>query len=421
MTESESVALPLGDIPMSYVIVTDEYEVYMTLIKKASTFFKKCAILTNIMNKQIFSTIKAFIKKETVFSAALLLALISFCFVKPNRDVLTYPDYRVLSLLFCLMFIVAGVREQWIFRRLAEKLTKHVHEARMLELILVLLCFFSSMLITNDVALITFVPFALALMKGAGLSHRIIRVVVLQTIAANLGSMLTPIGNPQNLYLYSRSGVSMGTFLLWMLPLTLISLILLIVLILVGHKEDIHVSFEKADMPICRWKLTLLCILFLLCMGTVTRLLPWQVSFLVVLIVGLFCFRNLFREVDYFLLGTFIGFFVFIGNMQRIPALNSLLQELLEGRELPVAFLASQVISNVPAAMLLSGFTNQYRALLYGVDIGGLGTLIASLASLISYKFYAVTPGSKKGSYLALFTAYNILFIVVLLGWCMMF
>lgn len=365
-------------------------------------------------NKFILKLI-AFFKKETVFSIAALLAVVSAFFVTPSKEYISYIDFRVLSILFCLMILVAGLREQWIFRRLAEKLTTLVKGSKGLELILVLLCFFSSMFITNDVALITFVPFALALMKGAGLEHRILRTITLETIAANLGSMLTPIGNPQNLYLYNLSGMDFGSFIKLMLPLNAVSLVALVLIVLLGKNEPMTVSFEKATVNINKAKLTLIAILFIVCMGTVARFVPWQISFVIVLLATVVFMRNLLKDVDYFLLGTFIGFFVFIGNMQQIPSVNVLINALVSKRELLLSILLSQFISNVPASMLLSGFTTNYPALLYGVNIGGLGTLIASLASLISYKFYAVTPNSKKGKYLLTFTFWNVLMLVILI------
>ena len=365
--------------------------------------------------KNILLSIKSFFAKETVFTIAVLMAIISMFFVHPSRKYIGYIDFRVLSILFCLMLLVAALREQWIFRRLAESLTKHISSSKLLELILVLLCFFGSMLITNDVALITFVPFALALLNGAGLKKDIFKVISLQTIGANLGSMLTPIGNPQNLYLYTLSGMSFGAFILLMLPLTAISLVLLTASVMLGKSHPITVSFDKADMPVSKRKLTVITILFIICMGTVAKLVPWMFSLAIVLVMGLVMFRNLFKDVDYFLLGTFTGFFIFIGNMQQIPLISNFIERMLSGRELVVSAALSQIISNVPAAMLLSGFTDNYNALIYGVDIGGLGTLIASLASLISYKFYAVSKDSKKGKYLLIFTIWNIIFLAVLL------
>lgn len=364
---------------------------------------------------KFINNIKEFIAKETVFSIATLLAIISSFFVTPSTKYISYIDFRVLAILFCLMILVAGLKEQWIFRRLAEKLTEKITSARSLELVLILLCFFSSMVITNDVALITFVPFALALMNGTGLKHRIIRVITLETIAANLGSMLTPIGNPQNLYLYNLSGMSFISFIKLMLPLTIISFTLLIIVNTMCKNETLHVEFEKAPINIDKKKLSVIGVLFVICMGTVARLLPWQISFACVLITSILIFRNLLCEVDYYLLGTFVAFFVFIGNMQQITAVGNIIHKTISGRELIISTLLSQIISNVPTSMLLSGFTDNYRELLFGVNIGGLGTLMASLASLISYKFYAVTKGSNKLQYVITFTVWNLIFLAVLL------
>ena len=376
-------------------------------IKESGTKRKMVNITKNIWD---------FCRNETVFIVAVLLAVLSAVIVPPSMEYFTYLDYRVLALLFSLMLIVAGIRKQGIFSLLGEKLIQRVRSTRQLELVLVGLCFFSSMLITNDVALITFVPFTIELLVETGMSGRLIRVVVLQTIAANLGSMLTPIGNPQNLFLYSLADMSMRKFILLMLPLTAASLIIFVVMIGKSGKEEIQARVLLAsEIGIHPQKLAGLVILLIICLGTVARLVPWQLSFGIVLGVGLICYRELFKEVDYCLLGTFAGFFIFVGNMQKITYLSEQLQKLLKGREFLVAVGASQIISNVPAAMLLSGFTDNYRALLFGVDVGGLGTLIASLASLISYKFYANSPNARKGRYLLLFSFYNVIFLAILL------
>lgn len=356
-----------------------------------------------------------FCKKETVFVVAVLLAVFSAFLVPPSGEYLDYIDFRVLALLFCLMLLVAGIKEQGVFQRMGEGLITGVKDVRQLELVLTGLCFFSGMFITNDVALITFVPFALEILSAAGLEKRIMKVVVLQTIAANLGSMLTPIGNPQNLYLYSLTGMGLMEFILFMLPLTLLSMVILLLVILAGKREAVKADMQRSKEKADKKKLILYLGLFVLCMGTVIRILPWQISLLAVCVTGVFAFRNLFAQADYCLLGTFLGFFIFVGNMQRLPAVSELLEKLLAGRELFLGVIASQIISNVPAAMLLSGFTQDYKALLYGVDIGGLGTLIASLASLISYKYVCRIPGIRKGKYLGVFTFWNLLFLAILL------
>lgn len=358
-------------------------------------------------------------KRELVFTAAMLLAVCSSFFVPVSAEYLSYLDYRVLSLLFCLMFLVAGFRELGIFQYLGDLLTAHAKNVLQLELILIFLCFFSSMWITNDVALITFVPFAMEVLRAIKKEQHLIPVIVLQTIAANLGSMLTPIGNPQNLYLYSLSGMSFAEFVKEMLPLTVLSFVLVWgVTLLRGQKsrkeQIVPISTENRQYPMQKKKLCLLTVLFLLAMGTVIRVVPYGITLLIVLAVGAISFRSLFPRVDYFLLGTFAGFFVFVGNIQRIPVVRELIEHLIEGREFVLSIICSQVMSNVPATMLLSGFTSEYQKLLWGVNTGGLGTLIASLASLISYKLYAAKKEAQRGKYILAFTGYSVLFLVIL-------
>ena len=366
------------------------------------------------MKKEMcFSQVVSFIKKETVLCIAALLAAGSMFFVPPDAGYLDYPDYRVLALLFGLMLVIAGLQDIGLFRYLGCRFLGSIRNTRDLGLVLVALCFFGSMFITNDVALITFVPFSVMVLTMAGQSQMLIPVVVLQTIAANLGSMLTPVGNPQNLYLYTVYELSMGTFLGYMLPLAALALALLAAAVLLRGKEALtEAHLEKVQIP-DRRKLAVYSILFLVCLACVLRVLPWPVMLAV--LAAVFCTdRKLFGRVDYFLLLTFVCFFLFIGNVGRIPAVSSLLRELIAGRELPAGVALSQVISNVPAAILLSGFTDNAKALLYGVNIGGLGTLIASLASVISYRLYGNSEGAGKGAYLKTFTLYNLVFLALL-------
>ena len=359
----------------------------------------------------------AFIKKEAVLCAALLLAVISSFFIKPSVNYITYLDYRVLVLLFCLMLVVAGFKNLGIFQLLGEKLCSLVHTTRGLTFVLVNLCFFASMLITNDVSLITFIPFTLSVYAMVGCEKVLIPVVVLETIAANLGSMLTPVGNPQNLLLYSVSGMRMGDFILHMLPLTCASYVAIAVCIffipdqhIIVHTNDIKDKKKWLSVPF-----VIYCTLFLVCLGNVTHLISsyWVVG-LIVAVTIFIVNRRLFTQVDYSLLMTFVGFFIFIGNMKQIPVINEWLQGIIKGNELLVGIVSSQIISNVPAAMLLSGFTTDYKQLLYGVNIGGLGTLIASMASLISYRFFSRTYQEQKGRYFRVFTIYNLVLLVLL-------
>ena len=355
-----------------------------------------------------------FFRREPVLCVSALAAAVSCCFVPPDREYPAYFDLRTLALLYCLMTVVAGLSRAGLFSRLARSLCGMAGSVRSLGLILVLLSFFSSMLITNDVALITFVPFAAAVLTVARRPGALSRVVVLQTAAANLGSMLTPVGNPQNLYLYSRYGFTMGQFLLITLPVWCLSLALCAAacLLLPGDRlEKADGTGERAEVKKSVW---LHGGLFVLCLLTVVRLLPWPVMLAGVILALLIADRRLLGKADFFLLLTFAAFFVFSGNLARIPAVSRLLRGLLEGREYAVSLLTSQVISNVPAALLLSGFTEAGKELVLGVDIGGLGTPIASLASLIGLKLYSRTEGARPGRFLLEFTAVNILLLGLL-------
>lgn len=357
-----------------------------------------------------------FIKKETVLCIAALLAAVSAFPVPPSAEYFSYIDYRVLALLFSLMLVVAGFQRIGFFRYLGSLLLLRAKSTRSLCLFLVGLCFFSGMLITNDVALLTFVPFAVMLFTMAGQTQLLIPVIVLQTIAANLGSMLTPVGNPQNLYLYSAFGLSMGDFLRAMLPPTLLSgaLLLVCTLVLPSRRLDgLAADDLRAKRPPVG-KLLLFTSLFAVCLLCVLRVLPWQLMLGVLVVCTLLADKSLLCSIDYCLLLTFVCFFVFIGNMERIPVISSFLRSFIDGRELMLGVLFSQCISNVPAAILLSGFTDKALPLLYGVNLGGLGTLIASLASLISYRLYAGSADARKGTYLKVFTGYNIAFLIPL-------
>ena len=365
-----------------------------------------------------------FMKKETVLTVAMALAVLSAVMIPPDREYVGYIDFRTLSILFCLMTVMAGLQKLGVFRNIAKMLLQHTHNTLQLVEVLVLLCFFFSMVITNDVALITFVPFTFIVLGLSGeesVKKLAVPVVVLQTIAANLGSMLTPIGNPQNLYLYGKAQMSAGAFVLLMLPYSLLSLLLLVICGAVVVKRcrmevggaGVSLPEEAGNAP-KKYLLPGYLLLFVLCLLTVAHILPYPVILVVVIVTVLILDRRTIGKVDYSLLLTFVGFFVFIGNMGRMPAFCEFLQRIIGGREVMTAVIASQVISNVPAALLLSGFTDDMTALIIGTNLGGLGTLIASMASLISYKQVARRiPGEKK-RYFGWFTVANIGFLVVL-------
>ena len=359
------------------------------------------------------AAIRSFVRREPVLLIAALAAMVSCFFVPPDAEYLGYLDLRTLSLLYCLMTVVAGLRQAGLFAHLAHSLCQRTSSLRALALLLVLLCFFSSMLITNDVALLTFVPFAVVVLGMADRKKELIHIVVLQTVAANLGSMLTPVGNPQNLFLYSYYDLSIGDFLRVTLPVWLLSLLLISVSCLLFDRSRMEI-FLGEEPGIDRRGLILYLALFVLCLTVVLRLLSWPVMLAALLAVLLIYDRRILLKADFMLLLTFVAFFIFAGNLARIDAVSALLRRLLAGREYPVTLLTSQIISNVPAALLLSGFTDQSRALLLGVNIGGLGTPIASLASLISMKLYSHSDHAHTGRYLLEFTAVSLVLLLIL-------
>ena len=299
--------------------------------------------------------ILGFIKKETVLSAAILLALISACFVRPSLAYMEYIDWRVLGILLSLMIVMAGFQKNGLFDEIGMRLLSRTKNTAQLTGVLVFLCFFSSMFITNDVALITFVPFAVLTLRKCRQERLMVLVIVLQTIAANLGSMFTPIGNPQNLYLYQLSGMGLGEFLLFMLPYTAVSglLLLITIFVLSARKQKLlleNCSFSAERVFFDKKKNVIYFVLFLICLLVVARLLPYYLALAAVLAAVFFADREVLKNVDYCLLFTFIAFFIFTGNLGNLPAFKEVLEELVEGRELLMGILASQCISNVPAA-----------------------------------------------------------------------
>lgn len=363
-----------------------------------------------------------FVKKETVLTIATILAIISAFFVHPGKQYTEYIDWRTLGILLSLMIIMEGFKRTGLFDALARRLLKHTARLWQLVLVLVFLCFFLSMLITNDVALLTFVPFSVMVLEGCNRRDALIPTIVLQTVAANLGSMMTPIGNPQNLYLFSLIGCNVAEFMRILLPYTLVTALLLLVSVLfIRNKKDDIRYVEKTEAgrengTSILVKNSMYGILFAVALLVVAKVIAyyWLVA-AVVIAVALIDRRTLIT-VDYALIFTFISFFVLIGNLGNIEQIRMWLSKLVETREVFVGVIASQFISNVPATLLLSGFTDDYSSLLIGVNLGGLGTFIASMASLISYKIYAHNYNDTKGRYLLTFTWVNLAYLAVLLA-----
>lgn len=358
--------------------------------------------------------IKSFLRQEITLCVAFAAAVISCFFVTPDKEYLAYLDLRTLALLYCLMVVVAGLRRAGVFNRLSHILCGKAVTVRAMAVVLVALSFFGAMLVTNDVALLTFVPFAVAVLGMAGKKRYLTRVVVLQAVAANLGSMLTPVGNPQNLFLYSHYDMTIGDFLLATGPIWVLSAVLIGLLCLMLPKEPLEVFLGEKPL-LYKSEMWVYLALFCVCLLTVLRLLEWYIMLAVLVLTLLIYRRRMLLSADFYLLLTFVCFFVFSGNLGRVEAVDSFLREILSGRELLVGAGLSQVISNVPAAILLSGFTENGKALLLGVDIGGLGTPIASLASLIAMKLYSHAEGANPGKFMKLFLMINFGLLAILL------
>ncbi len=317
------------------------------------------------------------------------------------------------------MLVVSAYFRIGTFDFFTNKLLGKIHSEKYISMFLVVLAFFMSMLLTNDVTLVTLVPFALNVLKAFKDRRRTMYTLILMTVSANLGSMLTPIGNPQNLYLYTEYNISLPAFIKLMLPYSAVSLILLIISVMILNKTDktVDVAVTKEVAVPRLVPLAIYTILFVLCLLTVSDVVNYVVMLGVVTLVVLIFDRKAFIGVDFGLLFTFVFFFILIGNLGRIDIIHDTLSRIIDKNVTLTAVLSSQVISNVPAAMLLSAFTDKGTSLIVGTNLGGLGTLIASMASLITYKFY--NRVKKEGEhYLLAFTVINIIFLVVLLALC---
>ena len=360
-----------------------------------------------------------YLRHEVVLTVALIAAVMSFLLVPPGAHTLAGIDTTTLLMLFSLMTIVAGFRHMGAFDKLAGAVTGRIHTLRGLAMVLTTAYFLLAMVATNDVALITLVPFTLLLMRQAKMPHLTL-TVVLETIAANLGSMVTPIGNPQNLYLYSSGKLDALAFPALTWPYAALAFALLMGCCLLIPAEKIAPSAASKERLPAR-KLWLYAALAVIALLALCEIIPAWALALVVAVAVFIADRPVLKQVDYTLLATFVCFFVFVASVKAYAPISAWLEELMAASPLVTSLLASQVISNVPACLLLSPFTQNTSALMLGVNIGGLGTIVASLASLISFRLYGAAPGARKGLFMGVFTAVNVLFLaaMLLLAWAL--
>ncbi|MCT8977149.1 SLC13 family permease [Clostridium sp. CX1] len=342
-------------------------------------------------------------KKEKVFFISLVLAVLSSLFLQPK---ISYVDLKVLVLLFNLMIIVAAFEELKVMDKLALEILKKCKDTRRISLVFIVITFFSSMLVTNDVALITFVPLAILTFKKVKIDS--MKTIILQTLAANIGSSLTPMGNPQNLFLFTHYNLSGIQFFSVTIPFVLLGILWLYFLNKRVSNEELQLSLHTVTVK-NRKKVKVYIFLFIFIVFSVFGLVNYKYTFLVIMLIILFMDRHLLKSVDYFLLATFVCFFIFIGNISNVEFIQYHMKSFLQesGRVYFSSILLSQVVSNVPCSILLSGFTDNWREMLLGVNIGGMGTLVASLASVISYKIYANENEGKSRIYLSKFNLYS--------------
>ena len=364
--------------------------------------------------------IKNFAKQNAVVLIAATCALVTSVIVPPDGEYLGYFDWKTLTCLFCVLAVVCALRNVRFFYTLAKAIVRKFRTTRLAILALVYITFIGSMLIANDMALLTFLPLGYFVLHTTGKEKYMAFVFIMQNIAANLGGMLTPFGNPQNLYLYTKFNIPDLEFISIMLPPFIVAVTLITACCIIFVKsEPLEIKEKAAALPIARVIVYLL--LFALSILIVFRSIPYQIGLVVIPLALLFLDRTALLQVDYGLLLTFFFFFIFSGNMARIDVVREFFSMLLDKNTLVFSALSCQFISNVPSAILLSQFTDNYRELLLGVNIGGAGTLIASLASLITFKEYNKQDPGHTLRYLVKFTLFNFAFLGILILFCLIF
>ena len=367
----------------------------------------------SVFNKDDFMKILEFIKKNIVLVIAIIAAIVTSFIVSPDKEYLGYFDFKTLTCLFCVLAVVCAFKNINFFYILAKQIVRLFKNTRMAILALVYITFIGSMLIANDMALLTFLPLGYFVLSTTNKRGYMSFTFIMQNIAANLGGMLTPFGNPQNLYLYTKFNIPNGEFVKIMFVPFIISVMLITICCLFVKKEPLEIEDEPINLDIK--KTSIYTLLFILSIAIVFRTIPYYIGLVVIPAVLIFIDRKALKMVDYPLLMTFVSFFIFSGNMARIEPIKELFGFLLEKSTLIFSVLSCQVISNVPSAILLSQFTGNYRDLLIGVNIGGVGTLIASLASLITFREFTKHNPGKGWYYITRFSIFNFSFLIILI------
>lgn len=352
-----------------------------------------------------------FIKKNVVLTAAFIAALLTSVIIKPDKEYIGYFDFKTLVCLFCVLSVVCALKNINFFYILAQKIVHMFRTTRACIIALVYITFIGSMLIANDMALLTFLPLGYYVLSSTDKGNYMSFTFIMQNIAANLGGMLTPFGNPQNLFLYTKFNIPTWEFVKIMFLPFIISITVITICCMFVENDPLKI--ENTSLNTSKTRTVIYLLLFAFSIAIVFRTIPYMFG-LIVIPALLILDRKALKMVDYPLLLTFVFFFIFAGNMSRIDIVRDVFSYLLDKNTLIFSVLSCQVISNVPSAILLSQFTENYPDLLIGVNIGGVGTLIASLASLITFREYVKHNPGKTLNYIGKFSVYNFAFLIIL-------
>ena len=362
--------------------------------------------------------IAGIIKENIVLIIAIIAAIVTSFIIPPDAKYLEYFDLKTLSCLFCVLAVVCALRNIKFFYTLAREIVRRFKNARIAILALVYITFIGSMLIANDMALLTFLPLGFFILSTTKKEKYLAFTFIMQNIAANLGGMLTPFGNPQNLYLYSKFNIPDSEFVTIMFPPFILAIALITLCCLIFVKNE-ALEIEESDVKLPIGRVVIYLALFAVAIMMVFRFMPYWVGLIIIPLALIFLDKKALMQVDYGLLFTFVFFFIFAGNMGRIGVVRDFFSYLLNINTLVFSAASCQVISNVPSAILLSQFTDNYRELLLGVNIGGAGTLIASLASLITFKEYTKQDPEHVKEYVVKFSLFNFGFLITLTLFCL--
>lgn len=342
-----------------------------------------------------------------------LAALVTMFFVPPSAEYLSYFNWHTLACLFSILAVIAAIDSSGLLEYVAHSLVEHVNSTRALVIALVLVTLCCSMVLSNDMTLVTVLPLAVVLLKSVNREAEIPFAFIVITLTANLGGMLLPFGNPHNLYLYSVFGVDFGDFVATMAPPLILSVALILVRCCFVKKAEFHYK-KPESIRLSKPRVAIYTVLFALCIAMTVDAVPYLMGMVAIVVVLAITDRRVFAKTDYALVLTFVCFFIFSGNIAQIPAISQLFSDVLATcGAFVTSLISSQVISNVPSAILISHFSNDWAGIALGTNVGAVGTPISSLATLITLRQYQKSGLGNNGKFIARFEVYNFAFLII--------